>query len=276
MNSATVDLHSHTTASDGALSPDELIALAKKNEVTTLAITDHDTISGYLSIRHKVSGINLIAGTEISTTWQGVGLHIVGLDFDPNHIAIQKLLSQQTKARQTRSQIIIDKLTHMGMPITLDELHKSAGHQHIGRPHIAQVMIDKGYEQSMGKVFKKYLGAGKIGDVKNNWASLPEVVKAIRDSDGIAVIAHPNKYKMTRSKLLCMIAHFIEVGGQGIEVISGKQHPDITEKLAKIAVDKGLYASIGSDFHRHLPQTANLGKLALLPKKVTPIWQAFH
>ncbi len=270
-----IDLHTHTTASDGSLTPLELIALAKENNTQMLAITDHDTVSGYLSVKEAVTGIRLISGVEISTVWHGIGIHMVGLNFAPEHLSIQQLLSQQATARQQRAEIILHKLNKVGVAIRLDELHEHAQTNHIGRPHIARLMVETGYVSSVDKAFKKYLGTGKVGDVKSGWVSLTEAAQAVRESGGVAVIAHPNHYKMTRSKLLRMIDDFVTVGGQGIEVISGKQHRDISTKFAHIANDKGLYASVGSDFHRYFPYAANVGLLPELPESVTPVWTLF-
>lgn len=273
-----VDLHSHTTASDGHLSPTELVDLALTNNVDMLAITDHDTVVGYQDAKKYACtrGLRLISGVEVSTTWAGQGVHIVGLDIDPYHITITQLLTRQAEARQIRCQMILHQLKKVNLPITLEEVQANAGHNHIGRPHIAQVMIDKGYVSNMAKAFKKYLGAGKIGDVKNTWVDLADAVHAIHHGGGIAVIAHPNHYKMTRSKLLRMIDDFQESGGKGIEVISGKQHPDVTRKFAVIANKRALLASTGSDFHRHVAYAPAVGQLPLLPESVTPVWTAFQ
>lgn len=273
----TADLHTHTTASDGHLSPTELVDLACTNHVEILAITDHDTTLGYESVKDYAQqrGLNLISGVEISTTWGGQGVHIVGLNFDVTHVAMSKLLDFQRGARQARYHVILDKLAKAKLPISEAELLTHVGDGQIGRPHIAHAMVAKGYVKNINQAFKQYLGAGKIGDVKNGWASLADTVSAITDSGGVAVIAHPDKYKMTRSKTLRLIDEFIELGGRGIEVISAKQHIDITEKYSKIANDRGLYASVGSDFHRHVSYAPNVGQLPTLPRSVTPIWHAF-
>lgn len=269
------DLHTHTTASDGHLAPEELLNLAANNGVEMLAITDHDTIAGYLSVRDLATNICLISGVEVSTTWAGQGVHIIGLNFDPEHLAIKRLLTSQANARQLRCQIILDKLTKLNKPVTLAEVQQVAGHKHIGRPHIAQVMVNKGYVTDRNKAFKKYLGAGKIGDVKSGWASLSETISAINDSGGIAIIAHPDKYKMTRMKLMRLIDEFIELGGQGIEVISAHQPIDVTEKYVKIANEKGLYVSLGSDFHRLTARFPSVGEIAKLPESCQPVWRTF-
>lgn len=273
-----VDLHTHTTASDGALTPEALIDLAIANNTQTLAITDHDTVAGYLSASEhaRSRGLQLVTGVELSTTWEGMGIHIIGLNFDAGHPAITQFLVAQSASRQQRAQVILHKLGKIGLPITWEDVQNSAHHGQIGRPHIARAMVEKGYVNRVDKAFKKYLGVGKVGDVKSGWSNVPEAVATIGDSGGVAVVAHPNHYKMTRTKLLRLLDEFIEAGGQGIEVISGKQHPDITEKLAQIANEKGLLASLGSDFHCAFPHAASVGQLPALPANVIPIWQCFR
>ncbi len=273
-----VDLHTHSTASDGVLSADELIQIATDKPLDYFSITDHDTITGYLSVREKAKaiGMNLIAGLELSTLWNGIGVHIVGPNFEPTHSAMAHLLQHQTDARIARTDTILQKLAKIGFELSLSELQSSVGKGVIGRPHIAQLMVEKGYVKGTNQAFKKYLGNGKIGDVKNGWISLSDGVKAIRESGGVAVIAHPNHYNVTRTKLLRLVDEFIGAGGQGIEVISGKQHRDVTDKIATIATDKGLYASIGSDFHRPLSFGVGVGELPPLPDSVPPIWELFH
>lgn len=272
------DLHTHSTASDGVLPPDDLLQVATDKQLDYFSITDHDTIVGYLSVREKAAsiGINLISGIEVSTLWSGIGIHIVGLNFDPTHSAMIKLLQYQADARLSRTDKILQKLAKIGFRINLSELQSSVGKGVIGRPHIAQLMVEKGYVKDTNQAFKKYLGNGKIGDVKNGWISLSDGVKAIRESGGVAIIAHPNHYNLTRTKLLRLVDEFIGAGGQGIEVISSKQHRDITDKLSAVTTDKGLYASIGSDFHRPLSFGVGVGELPQLPESVRPIWELFQ
>lgn len=277
MEKSLNDLHSHTTASDGALSPSELLARAAENGVMRLAITDHDTVAGYLSVRDSAlaQSLQLISGVEISTQWNGIGIHVVGLNFDAEHATMAQLLAKQAQVREQRAEIILQKLRKNNLPISMDEVIATAKTRHIGRPHIAAVMVEKGYVNNANAAFKKYLGAGKIGDVKNGWASIPTAVKAITDSGGVAVLAHPNHYKMTRTKLFVLLDEFQQAGGRAIEVISGKQHRDITAKFAQIARDKGFYASLGSDFHRPLSYGCDVGEVAQLPEDLSPVWVLF-
>ncbi len=271
------DFHTHTNVSDGILSPEDLLTRAIDNGVSKLAITDHDTIDGYISILDSTltKQIQLISGVEISTTWKGIGIHIVGLHFDINNVLITDCLKKQNQARKLRANIILDKLTKAGMPISMEEVKPFCTGKQVGRPHIAAAMVAKGYVNNTNKAFKKYLGAGKIGDVKSGWVDISSVVEAVVKSGGVAVIAHPNQYNITRTKLMCLFDEFKEYGGQAIEVISGRQHQSITEKYAHIANEKGFYASLGSDFHKPLSYACDIGKLPTLPRDVIPVWELF-
>ncbi|PID64618.1 MAG: phosphatase [Gammaproteobacteria bacterium] len=272
-----IDLHTHTNASDGELSPEALLARAIDNGVSQLAITDHDTIAGYLSVRNQpvAQQLQLISGVEISTTWRGIGIHVVGLGFDVAHDAITACLQQQTQARAERATMILAKLAKANMPISLAEVEQLTQGRQIGRPHIAAVMVAKGYVNNSNQAFKKYLGAGKIGDIKSGWVTLAAAVEAITASGGVAVIAHPDHYQMTRTKLMALFDEFKADGGQAIEVISGRQPRSITEKYAHIAREKGFYASLGSDFHRPLSYGCEVGKLSALPSDLMPVWALF-
>ncbi len=272
-----IDLHTHTNASDGELLPEDLLTRAINNGVSQLAITDHDTIQGYLSLQnHSITQkLQLISGVEISTTWQGVGIHIVGLDFDVEHEAITTCLKQQNRARALRATMILEKLAKANMPISLEEVEQVTEGRQIGRPHIAAVMVAKGYVNNRNQAFKKYLGAGKMGDIKSGWVTLSTAVEAITASGGVAVVAHPDHYRMTRTKLMTLFDEFKAYGGQAIEVISGRQPHSITEKYAHIAREKGFYASLGSDFHRPLSYACDVGKLSDLPSDLRPVWQLF-
>ncbi len=271
------DLHTHTTASDGVLSPTALLERALKNGVTQLAITDHDSVAGYLAVADTevAECLTLISGVELSTLWRGVGVHVVGLDFDARHPQMTALLAAQAQARKERALTIVEKLAKRNMPIDFSALADEVGAANIGRPHIAAKMVEKGYVKSVNRAFSKYLGAGKIGDVNSAWCALDAGVAAIVNSGGVAVLAHPDHYKMTRTKLLALMTDFKEAGGQAIEVISGRQHKNITEKLTQIAKDKGFYASLGSDFHRPLSYAADVGELPPLPAAVKPVWDLF-
>jgi predicted metal-dependent phosphoesterase TrpH len=268
------DLHSHTLASDGSLTPDALVAAAVDAGVDTLAITDHDTVAGYLewaSGANKLA-IEVIPGIEFSTTWNGIGIHVLGLNIDPHSAAIQTGSKIQISARCERAVRIIERLKKAGLPVDQDALLASAGTDAPGRPHIARYLVDNGLVKDINTAFKKYLGAGKAGDVKNLWAEMKTVVDWIRDSGGTAVLAHPDKYNLTFSKLTRLTDDFAALGGQGIEVISGQQHPDTTQRLARLCSERKLVASKGSDFHQPGQPWSRLGTSGPLPEQCTPVW----
>jgi 3',5'-nucleoside bisphosphate phosphatase len=271
------DLHTHTTASDGLLNPSELISAAKLAGIETLALTDHDTVAGYLTWSQKniETEINVVPGIEFSTTWNGVGIHILGLNIDPLNEAITNGIIRQLKAREERALKIIENLNKAGLDVVYDELILSAGTHTPGRPHIANYLVQKHLIKDQRTAFKKYLGAGKIGDVKNLWSELSEIIDWIRGSNGTAVLAHPNKYNLTYKKLSLLTDDFVSLGGQGLEVISGKQHPETTRKLAMLCTELNILASRGSDFHEPGQPWAELGNIEAIPIQCKPVWDSW-
>lgn len=268
------DLHSHTLASDGDLTPDALVAAAVDAGVDTLAITDHDTVAGYLKWASAANtlAIEVIPGIEFSTSWNGIGIHILGLNVDPYSAAIRTGSSVQLSARRERAVRIIERLKKVGLQIDQDALLDSASTDAPGRPHIARHLVANGLVKDINTAFKKYLGAGKVGDVKNLWAEMRIVIEWIRDSGGTAVLAHPDKYNLTLSKLIRLTDDFAALGGQGIEVISGQQHPDTTQRLAELCSERNLVGSKGSDFHQHGQPWCELGTSGELPEHCMPVW----
>jgi predicted metal-dependent phosphoesterase TrpH len=269
-----IDLHSHTTASDGQLTPHALIERATQKGVDVLSITDHDTIAAY----HELGDldqypIKLIPGIEFSTQWRGVNLHILGLNLNVSSDILQMAVEKQTAARIERSEVICQKLSKLGLNVSLQEVQKLAGKESVGRPHFAQHLIDTGAVKDMSQAFKKYLGDGKPGDVKQFWAELPQIIEWINEAGGDAVIAHPCKYKMTRTKLVALVDEFKSLGGCGIEVISGNQPVDEVKKLARICNENELFASSGSDFHHPDTGWREIGLTSPMPKNCQPIWE---
>lgn len=250
---------------------------AKRQEVDVLALTDHDTTIGLARAAKKAEeeGIELITGIEFSCQWAGRNIHMLGLNFDLNSECFKKAVESQAELRETRAVIIADKLAAAGFDGALEGARTFAGSGIIGRPHFAQFMVEKGYSKSVAQCFKKYLGAGKIGDVKQIWPEIEDVVRVVVDAGGVAAIAHPHKYKMTRTKLCAMVADFKEAGGTAIEVISGQQHRDVTRDLASIARKYELAASCGSDFHAPGNQWQELGRIPSLPEDLTPVWDCW-
>ncbi|GAB3105767.1 PHP domain-containing protein [Aestuariicella hydrocarbonica] len=268
------DLHSHSLCSDGILRPQALVSRAKMQGVTVLALTDHDTVSGIGEARNAAAeeGIRLLPGIEFSCLWNGTGIHIVGLNIDPDHPAMVAAVEQQSNNREIRAEKIAAKLAKLGMPGTLEGAKAKADGGVLGRPHFAKFLIEAGHVKSMDQAFKKYLGSGKPGDVKQIWPSIEEAVGWIVAAGGVAVVAHPDKYKMTRTKLGRLLEEFVAVGGQAMEVVSGRQAPDVTRDMRLLANKYGLYASCGSDFHVPDQPWQELGNFDGLPEDCRPVW----
>lgn len=269
------DLHSHTSFSDGVLTPRELILRAIDQGVGALAITDHDTVDAYRDLPAVETQIRLVAGIEFSTQWENSGIHVLGLNIDPDSDAIVAGTRFQTEARMRRALRIGENLEKKGLAGAYEGAAGLSTGGYMGRPHFAHYLVNSGQVDSVEAAFKKYLGAGKAGDVRQHWADLPQIIQWIREGGGIAVLAHPLKYKMTRTRLRRLLDRFIAEGGQGMEVVSGKQLPYQTADMAKLCEEKNLLASCGSDFHRPEKIWAELGKFAPLPGNVTPVWDRF-
>lgn len=272
------DLHSHSLCSDGALSPQAVVLRAKDRGVTTLALTDHDTLAGYDEALEAAAdcGIELVSGIEFSCLWSGMGVHVVGLNFELDSISIQKAVMAQQEVRLKRAELIAAKLSKAGVQDALTGARKFAGAGTIGRPHFAQMLIERGHVATMNMAFKRYLGAGKPGDVKQMWPSIGEAVDWIVAAGGVAVLAHPDKYKLTRTKLGRLLAEFREGGGQSMEVISGRQQTVTTRHLSQTASKYELYASCGSDFHVPGQPWQELGAFGELPEGCQPVWQLWQ
>ena len=269
------DLHSHTTLSDGALTPPDLIARAVENHVNVLSITDHDTLDAYRGLPLIQDKIKLVAGIELSTQWESTGIHVLGLNMELDSDAITTAVRFQTDARLQRARQIGKNLGKQGIENAFANARKLAIGAYIGRPHFARHLVEIGKAKSIQIAFKKFLGAGKAGDVKHHWADLPQIIQWIRDANGIPVLAHPLKYKLTRTKLKRLLDSFIKAGGQGMEVVSGNQTPQQTRDMAALCEQKKILASCGSDFHMPGKFWAELGVFTSLPGNVTPVWDQF-
>lgn len=269
------DLHSHTTFSDGSLAPQELIARAIEWGVDVLAITDHDTLDAYREISAPGEQIKLVPGIELSTQWETTGIHVLGLNVDPGSEAIISAAKSQSTARLERARRISENLQKKGIEDAFDGAQGLSLGSYIGRPHFARHLVNTGKAKSISAAFKQYMGDGKAGDVKQHWAELPQIIQWIRDANGIAVLAHPLKYKLTRTKLKRLLDDFIRAGGQGMEVVSGQQQPYLTSDMAQLCTQKGLLASCGSDFHDPGKPWSELGAFPPLPSNVTPVWDRF-
>lgn len=268
------DLHTHTTASDGDLSPAALVARAAERGVTQLAITDHDTVAAYSSLP-AATGIGIVPGIELSTRWRKIGVHVLGLGIAPDDAGLAAGVTAQLSARRRRAERIAERLVRAGLPDLLPAAERHGG-DCIGRPHFAQALVDGGHVSDTRHAFRRYLGAGKAGDVKSEWAPLAEVIAWIAGAGGVAVLAHPAHYRLTRTKLRELVADFRAAGGRGLEVVSGRQQDAVTRHLAELAVDTEMLASCGSDFHRPDRHLADVGGCAPLPAGLRPVWSAWE
>ena len=270
-----VDLHTHSTVSDGELSPADLLGCACDAGVELLAITDHDTLDGYAQASSINSGCELLAGIELSTNWRSVGIHVVGLNISPDNPVLLEGIRQQKSARADRAATIAERLEKAGFPDTLAGAQLVAGKAILGRPHFATYFVESGQVKDIQTTFRKYLGRGKIGDVRENWAPLGDVIAWISAAGGHAILAHPAKYKLTNLKLEELVRDFRAEGGHALEVISGRQDSALTGRLARLAKRQGLMASAGSDFHQPSPHHAGPGEIDPLPQVCKPVWEAW-
>ncbi len=272
-NGFMIDLHCHSHFSDGAFSPDVLLEKALQAGVRVLALTDHDTTAGLLPLREAArdADITIINGIELSTRWKKHDIHILGLNIMPDNPHLCALISRQNERRIVRAQAISACLAESGVQDAYQKACDIAGHDRVGRPHFAQVLINEGRAVDMTSAFKRFLGRGHSAYVQTEWASIPEAVDSIVQAGGHAVVAHPLKYKLTRSKLHALIELFKEAGGCGIEVVSGEMTVSQRTELAGICLRFNLLASTGSDYHHDHSRTG-LGRQLLLPLNCTPIW----
>ena len=267
------DLHCHSNLSDGSLTPSEVVARAVENGVKTLAITDHDESGAFNLVRDEAValGLHLIPGVEISTHWHGYDIHLIGLGFDPDHQGLQEGLAGIRQVRQGRAETIAHKLAACNIPGALEGA-KAYGTGLIGRLHFARFLVDGGYCLSVQDAFSKYLGKDKRAYAPIDWVPISQAIGWLHDAGGLAVIAHPLRYKMKTKKLRQFIKDFKKLGGDGVEVLTSNIRADSVILMRDMVNKSELYASVGSDFHGpHMPW-AELGRLVDLPESCTPIW----
>lgn len=271
-----IDLHSHTTASDGRLEPKDLVERALSFDIEVLAITDHDTVDGLALAKQYVQDNNLpikiINGIEISTVWQNKDIHIVGLNIDPENEQLSALIEQQKQHRITRSELIAERLQKATREGVLEEVRQIAGDAPVTRAHFAKWLVDNGYAKTMQMVFKKYLTRNNPGYVPPNWCSMKDAVDAIHAAGGMAVLAHPGRYKLTAKWIKRLLAAFVEANGDAMEVAQPQQAQQERRNLADYAIQYKLLASQGSDFHYPSPWM-ELGRNLWLPAGVEPVWK---
>lgn len=273
--SENYDLHCHSTASDGTLSPTELVQRAREHGVTALALTDHDTVAGIAEAQTAATatGVKLIPGIELSSSWQNKCFHIVGLGINPAYPPLAEATRNLQIMRMERAEKIADKLEKKHIPGALEAVKKAAGDGMITRSHFADFLLSQFHVSSQQEAFDRYLGAGKAAFVPTAWSELELTVNWITGAGGIAVLAHPLRYKLTASWMKRLLTAFKEAGGQGIEVVTGRYDADEIKRVANYAISFDLAGSVGSDFHSPANPWVELGRLAPLPTNIKPVWE---
>ena len=270
------DLHCHSVVSDGTLTPEELAPRAAANGVELWSLTDHDEIGGQhraIAAAHA-AGMAYLTGAEISVTFAGVTVHIVGLGFDPDNAALREGLAETRDGRIPRARDMADQLAKVGIAGAYDGALKYVGNpQLVSRTHFARFLVETGVCRDTPEVFRKYLTEGKPGYVPHRWAALGDAVRWITQAGGVAVIAHPARYKFTANEEYALFSEFKAHGGQGVEVVTGSHTAAEYVTYADMAREFGLAASRGSDFHGPEESYTNLGKLPFLPDTLTPVWE---
>ncbi len=270
------DLHCHSVVSDGTLTPEALAERAKKNGVELWALTDHDEISGQhrAAAAARAQGMHYLTGTEVSVTFANETVHIVGLGFDPDSAAMQAGLLATRGGRSERAQEMSAQLAKVGIHGAYEGALKYVGNPElISRTHFARYLVESGVCQETHEVFRKYLTEGNPGYVPHRWASLRDAVHWITDAGGVAVIAHPGRYKFTPTEEYALFTEFKAHGGRATEVVTGSHTAAEFVKYAETAKEFNLAASRGSDFHCPDESRIDLGTLPFLPGGLTPVWE---
>ncbi|MBK9573810.1 MAG: PHP domain-containing protein [Rhodoferax sp.] len=270
------DLHCHSVVSDGTLTPEELALRAHGKGVELWSLTDHDELGGQqrAAAAARALGMKYLTGTEISVTFIGKTVHIVGLGFDANDAALRQGLVQTRGGRGQRAQEMAASLERIGIHGAYEGALKYAGnHELISRTHFARFLVEVGACKDTNEVFRKYLTEGKPGYVAHRWASLKDAVTWIRQAGGVAVIAHPARYGFSANEEFALFSEFKLHGGQGVEVVTGSHTPAEYQTYANMAREFELAASRGSDFHSPNESHTELGTLPYLPGNLTPVWE---
>ena len=277
MNTLTnADLHCHSVVSDGTLTPEALARRAQANGVELWALTDHDELGGQdraIAAARDV-GMSYLTGVEISVTFLGITVHIVGLGMDHNHPALLAGLRATRGGREQRARDMSDDLARVGIKGVYEGALKYVGNPElISRSHFARYLVEIGVSKDTNDVFRKYITEGKPGFVPHRWAKLADAVGWITQAGGVAVIAHPGRYKLTPNEEFALFTEFKSHGGQGVEVMTGAHNQADYVKYAGYCQEFDLVASRGSDFHSPEESHTDMGKLPDLPGSVTPVWE---
>jgi predicted metal-dependent phosphoesterase TrpH len=269
-----IDLHCHSTISDGLYPPQDLVAYAARRGVKVMALTDHDDVSGLAVAREAalLHGISFINGVEISVTWKKRTLHIVGLKVNPNYQPLVSALEAVRIGRDERAQLIGVGLASVGIVGAYEGAKALAGTSIITRTHFASYLVQAGHAKDRKTVFKKYLVKGKPGYVEHEWMSLETALGLIIGAGGVAVIAHPGRYDLGMVNMHLLMHEFRNYGGTAIEVVTGSHTPPQYQQFAKIAHRFSLKSSLGSDFHGPGISFFEMGNMPELPSGCVPVW----
>ncbi|WP_180682443.1 3',5'-nucleoside bisphosphate phosphatase [Tepidicella baoligensis] len=276
MSILNADLHCHSTVSDGTLEPEALAARAKANGVELWSLTDHDEVGGQRRALAAARSLDLpyLTGTEISVTFVDVTVHIVGLGFDPDHPALVEGLRRTRGGRGERAQEMAEQLAKAGIAGAYEGALKYVGNPElISRTHFARFLVETGVCKDTNEVFRRFLTEGKPGYVPHRWATLGDAVRWIREAGGVAVIAHPARYAHSPTQEYALFTEFKAHGGQAVEVVTGSHSAAEYVKYADMALEFGLAASRGSDFHSPGESHCDLGALPHLEGRLTPVWE---
>ncbi len=271
------DLHCHSCISDGTLTPEALAGRAQANGVQLWALTDHDEVGGQAraAAAAQALGLPYLTGVEISVTFAGETVHIVGLGFDATDEALRAGLAATRGGRERRAREMAEGLAKAGIPGAYEGARKYVSNPDlISRTHFARYLVETGVCSETSEVFRRFLTDGKPGYVPHRWAALGDAVRWITGAGGVAVIAHPGRYKFSANEEYALFSDFKEHGGTGVEVVTGSHNPSDYVKYADMALEFGLQASRGSDFHSPDESHTDLGTLPPLPAKLTPVWRA--
>ncbi len=279
MKAINADLHCHSTVSDGLLAPADVVRRAHENGVELLALTDHDELGGLAEARAAAAelGLGFVDGVEVSISWgDDQTVHIVGLGVDPEHAGLRTGLESIRSGRDSRAARMAAELDKVGIHGAYEGALKHVGNPAlISRAHFARYIVELGHARDVKSVFDHWLAKGKPGYVNHAWATLEDGLRWIHDAGGIAVIAQPGRYRLSGAERLEMYGMFRDLGGRGIEVISGAHKADDVAEFAHIARKFGFLASRASDFHGPGESWIDLGKLPDLPDDLTPVWTHF-
>ena len=279
MNLINADLHCHSVVSDGTLQPEALAQRAKSNGVELWSLTDHDEVDGQQRAAHaaRALGLDYLSGCEISVSFAGTTVHIVGLGFNADDAALCKGLAATRGGRDQRAREMSDALAKVGIRNAFEGALRHAGNPAlISRTHFARHLVDTGVCTDTHEVFRRFLTEGKPGYVPHRWASLGDAVRWVTAAGGMAVIAHPGRYSFTPTEEYALFTEFIANGGRGVEVVTGSHTPADYLKYADMALEFDLFASRGSDFHSPEESHVDLGRLPDLQGRLTPVWAALQ